>query len=439
MSIAHENRRARVAAPVGLPRLLAGAPGDGRPVALTAHLDRYGPLPTLRGRKNRSAFLGAVAASGLQGRGGAGFPTARKLEAVDAQRGTPAVVVNGVEGEPPSGKDKVLLAYLPHLVLDGAEIAAAAVGAREAIVAVGLAAHPAVTHAVAERRRVVPANEVKLRIVRVPERFVAGEETALVSFLNGGPARPAFTPPRPYERGVAGVPTLVQNPETLAHLALIARFGPGWFRTIGTHDEPGSALVTLSGAVRVPGVYEVAVGSPLNELVVQAGGTTAELSAILVGGYFGSWLPAAEALAAPLSNAGLAPLRGSLGARAIVALPETSCGVLETARVARYLAEESAGQCGPCVHGLAAIAEDMTRIARRNEAPGTRHALERRLTQLHEGRGACRHPDGAVRFVTSALRVFAREVELHAFHGQCTGRAKHPVLPLPARRAELGR
>ncbi len=435
MSVAHDERGTRVAAPAGLPRLLAGVRPDGRPVTLEAHLRRYGPPPELHGRQSRSAFLGAVAASGLQGRGGAGFPTARKLEAVDAQRGTPVVVVNGVEGEPPSGKDKVLLAYLPHLVLDGAALAASALGAREAIVAVGRAAHAAVEYAVAERRRAHVAHGVALRVVRAPERFVAGEETAVVSFLNGGPARPTFTPPRPYERGVGGAPTLVQNPETLAHLALIARFGPSWFRAVGTPDEPGSVLVTLAGAVHEPGVLEVAIGTPLRELVAQAGGVTAELGAFLVGGYFGTWLPAADALAAPLSNAGLAPLGGSLGARAIVALPAASCGLLETARVARYLAAESAGQCGPCVHGLAAVAEDMLQIARGNDVAGVRRVVERRLSQL-EGRGACRHPDGTVRFVASALRVFAREVELHAVHGRCSGRAKQPVLPLPARRPD---
>jgi NADH:ubiquinone oxidoreductase subunit F (NADH-binding) len=435
MSVAHDERGTRVAAPAGLPRLLAGVRADGRPVTLEAHLRRYGPLPETRGRQSRSAFLGAVAASGLQGRGGAGFPTARKLEAVDAQRGTPVVVVNGVEGEPPSGKDKVLLAYLPHLVLDGAALAASALGAREAIVAVGRTAHAAVTDAVAERRRAHVAHGVTLRVVHAPERFVAGEETAVVSFLNGGPAKPTFTPPRPYERGVGGAPTLVQNPETLAHLALIARFGPSWFRAVGTRDEPGSVLVTLSGAVRRPGVLEVAIGTPLHELVAQAGGATAELSAFLIGGYFGSWLPAADALAAPLSNAGLAPLKGSLGARAIVALPAASCGLLETARITRYLAAESAGQCGPCVHGLAAISEDMLQIARRNDVSGARRVIERRLGQL-EGRGACRHPDGTVRFVASALRVFAREVELHAVHGRCSGQAKQPVLPLPARRPD---
>ena len=420
---------ARVPPAETLPRLLAGTRPDARPVSLDAHLRRYGALPATRGR----ALVEAVAGSGLRGRGGAGFPTARKLEAVASRRGRAVVVANGAEGEPPSGKDKVLLAFVPHLVLDGAVLAAQAVGAREAIVATSRACRDAVGHAIAERRRAGSDEGVALRAVVVPDAFVAGEETALVSFLNGAPARPTFTPPRPFERGVGGAPTLVQNVETLAHLALLARFGSEWFRAVGTPSEPGSALVTLSGAVRTPGVYEVALGAPLRDLLARAGGTTGEVRAVLVGGFSGAWLRADEALAAPLSAAGLAPAGGVLGARAIVTLPDSSCGVLETARVARWLAAESAGQCGPCVHGLAAVASDLVQIARRDDRTGARQSLLRRLPQV-ERRGACAHPDGAARFVASALRVFADELELHVQRGRCTGRAEHPVLPLPRRR-----
>ncbi|HVM58639.1 MAG TPA: NADH-ubiquinone oxidoreductase-F iron-sulfur binding region domain-containing protein [Gaiellaceae bacterium] len=435
---AYRRETTRAPAPAGLPRLLACVRADGRAVSLDAHLRRYGGPPAIRGRGAGTKLIEAVAASGLRGRGGAGFPTARKLEAVAARGGRSVVVANGTEGEPPSGKDKVLLAYLPHLVLDGAVIAARAVGAREAIVAVGRATHDVVAYAIAERRHAQLDGGVSLRVVRVPERFVAGEETALVQFLGGGPALPAFTPPRPFERGVGGAPTLVQNVETLAHVAQIARFGPEWFRGVGAGDERGSALVTLSGAVQRPGVFEFALGTPLRDVVAQAGGASGELGAVLSGGYFGTWLPAREALAAPLSEAGLAPLGGALGARAIVALPAGSCGVLETARVVRWLASESAGQCGPCVHGLAAIASDLVQIARCDDRAGSRRALERRLPKL-EGRGACKHPDGVVRLVESALRVFADEVELHVRHGRCSGRAEHAVLPLPARRPEAVR
>lgn len=422
----------RVAAPTGVPRLLSGIGRDGRPLSLEDHLRRWGSAPAVRGGAGRRALIDAVAQSGLTGRGGAGFPTARKLEAVAAGRARPVVVAHGVEGEPPSGKDKVLLGYVPHLVLDGAVLAAHAVGAHEVVVATGRGLREVVARAIAERRRAGLDRDLALRCVAVPERFVAGEETALVRFLNGGPARPTFAPPRPFERGVGGAPTLVQNVETLAHLALVARFGPAWFRSTGTPAEPGSVLVTLSGAVREPGVFEVPLGTRLRELVAQAGGTTGELSALLVGGYFGTWVPAAEALEAPLADAGLAAHGAALGARAIVALPASSCGVRETARVVRWLAAESAGQCGPCVHGLAAVASDLEQLARRDGHPGARQALSRRLPLL-EGRGACRHPDGAARLVGSALRVFADEVDLH-LRGRCRGTAQHPVLPLPARR-----
>ena len=432
--IAGSQEPARASAPTTLPRLLAGARPDGRPVTLEAHLRRYGGLPSVRG----ASLIDAIAASGLRGHGGAGFPTARKLEAVASQRGRAVVVANGAEGGPPSGKDKVLLAYLPHLVLDGAVLAAHAVGARDAIVAVDRTTYDVVAYAMwsdatgswTAAWHYAPS-AFRSASSRERRRRSCSSSTVVRRF-------PTFTPPRPYERGVGGAPTLVQNVETLAHVAQIARFGPEWFCGLGAGDERGSSLATLSGAVRQPGVFEFALGTPLRDLVAQAGGTTAELGAVLAGGYFGTWLPAAEALAAPLSEAGLAPLGGALGARAFVALPATSCGVNETARVVRWLAGESAGQCGPCVYGLEAIANDLVQIARCDDRAGSRRALERRLPQL-EGRGACRHPDGVVRLVESALRVFAAEVELHVHQGRCSSLAERAVLPLPSRRPEAVR
>jgi NADH:ubiquinone oxidoreductase subunit F (NADH-binding) len=236
---------------VSVSRLLLGLHADGRPVPIGEHLHLHGPLPR---RLDRGTLLDAVDRSGLRGRGGAGFPTARKLRAVAGGRGRKVVLANGVEGEPPSGKDKVLLRYVPHLVLDGVEVAARAVGADQAVVAVSQAAAgelAGLQGALRERER---PDRLEIRIAAVPDAFVAGEETALVNAVGGGPSRPTATPPRPFERGIDGKPTLVQNVETLAQLALIARRGPAWFREIGTHDEPGSTLVTLSGAVRRPGV-----------------------------------------------------------------------------------------------------------------------------------------------------------------------------------------
>ena len=407
--------------PDGPIRLLQGLSAGG-PTPLESHLRRHGPPPA------RDDLVDVLARAGLRGRGGAAFPTARKLAAVREARGRPVVVANGVEGEPVSGKDAVLLAYAPHLVLDGAVAAAHAVGARQVIVAAGRAALPHVRHAIAERTATRLDRHVSLRAVAAPDDFVAGQETALVQFLDGGPALPTFTPPRPFERGVGGAPTLVQNVETLAQLGLVARFGDDWFRSVGTRDEPGTALVTLSGAVRRPGVYEIALGSPLHELVAGAGGLTCDVQAFLVGGFFGTWIAAAAAQTVSLSNAELGRHGASLGAGAIVALPASACGLVETGRVARYLAHESAGQCGPCVHGLASVADSLDELARRQRHVD-RGVLRRRLRAI-AGRGACSHPDGAVRLVASALAVFAAEFERHGRGKRCSGRGG-AVLPVP--------
>jgi NADH:ubiquinone oxidoreductase subunit F (NADH-binding) len=403
-------------------RLLSGLRQDGRPVPLAAHVERYGPLPL----ELRPAELRArIAESGLTGRGGAAFPTATKLESVLDKRTRPVVVANGTEGEPPSGKDKVLLAYAPHLVIDGAVLAARAVGAKQVVIATNATVRAAVARALEEPRSDAG---IAVQVSVVPDRFVAGEETAVVQFLNGGPALPTFTPPRPYERGVGGAPTLVLNVETLAHLALIARFGAAWFRAVGTPDEPGSALVTVSGAVRTPGVYEIELGSPLPLLLGQAGADP-HAQAHLVGGYFGTWLDARQAHDVALSNASLARHGASLGARAIAVLPADACGIAETARVARYLAEQSAGQCGPCVHGLAAIADSLEQLVHRTRRTPDAGLLRRRLAQV-ANRGACRHPDGAVALVSSALRVFSGELDRHLHGRRCTGHGR-PVLPIP--------
>lgn len=424
-------RRAVAPSPTALPRLLAGARSDRRPVSLPEHLERQGSLPLPRRRGADSGLIALVTASGLQGRGGGAFPTGKKFQAVADRGRKPVVLVNGVEGEPISSKDSVLLAYVPHLVLDGAAVAAAAVGAGEVIVAVGEPmgdAFAAVKTAIAERER-RRHDQVSFRVTVAPDRFVAGEETALVNLVNGGPAKPTFTPPRPYERGVRKAPTLVQNVETLAHLALVARYGPEWFRAVGSPDAPGSALVTLGGAVRRPGVYEIPLGLPMQELLAWAGGPSTPISAYLIGGYFGAWVPADEADSLALVDSDLRTVGASLGARAIFALPATSCGILETARVARYLAEESAGQCGPCVRGLAAIASALGRL---NAGKGPQPRLQLWLEHV-TGRGACNHPDGAARFVSSALRVFADEWAQHE-RGSCAGRGR-PLLPIGPERS----
>jgi NADH:ubiquinone oxidoreductase subunit F (NADH-binding) len=342
------------------------------------------------------------------------------------------VVVNGSEGEPASAKDSLLMTRAPHLVLDGALLAAVAVGAREVIVCIErthLSAIRSIEDAILERVR---AREpmVPVRVCDLPPRYVAGEETALVHIVNGGQARPTLTPPRPYQRGVDGRPTLVDNVETLCHLAQIIRWGPDWFRTQGTADEPGTMLLTLGGAVTRRGVCEIPVGMSLHTVLASAE-PAEEISAVLLGGYYGTWITAAEARWATMENTYLRTIGSGLGCGAVIALPSSACGLCETARVLTWLAGETAGQCGPCVHGLAAIAGGMSELAAGRADLRTLQDLHRWGEQV-EGRGACSFPDGAVRLLRSALRVFNSDVARHVSHGPCSGASRTPVLSIPA-------
>jgi len=418
--------------PSRLPRLLRGVRADGA-IGIDEHRAVHGPMATLSAEQ-----LAAVAeTAGLRGRGGAAFPTFAKLRAVASRRGPRVVVANGAEGEPASAKDELLLSRSPHLVLDGLVPAARAIDAREAIIAVERtrpAALRAVAHAVAQRHAGHEA--VALRVVPVPGRYVAGEESALVHLLNGGDAKPTLVPPRPYERGVGGRPTLVQNVETLAHLALLARHGPEWFRSLGTPDEPGTALVTVGGAVARPGVLEIAVGSPLAGIVEAAGGECEPVAAYLIGGYFGTWVPRDRAWTTRLAPEDLRSVGARLGAGVIHALPASACGLVESARVLKYLAEETAGQCGPCVNGLAAIADRLDYIARSRSRADHSDALDRWAVMI-EGRGACGLPDGAVRFLRSALATFAAELASHQA-GRCRATNHDHVLPIPGTGRDWG-
>lgn len=426
-----ERRRAGpVAGPAGLPRLLQGYRPDG-PMSLREHLDRHGaPPPPGTGRRGRH-LIGVVEAAGLRGRGGAAFPTARKMHAVTRHRRRPVVVANGAEGEALSSKDRLLMSCLPHLVLDGAVLAAEAVGADEVVVAVdrgATGAQRAITDAIAARGGSRP-DPVAIRVVALPTRYVAGEETALVSFVNGGLAKPTFVPPRPFERGVAGRPTLIQNVETLAHVALIARYGADWFRQLGTTDEAGSTLVTVSGVVATPTVCEISLGTPVRDVVAAAGGPTQPIAAFLVGGYYGSWVDATDAWDLPLTNAALRTRGAAFGTGVVHAFPEGHCGLIASARIARYLADESAGQCGPCLYGLRSIADAFGSLAAGMHAPGTVERLHGWFGDVR-GRGACHYPDGVVRFVATALEVFEDEVARHDRDGGCHA-APPPVLPIP--------
>ncbi len=381
--------------------LLAGPELPVGAERLASHVGRLGPLP--RGGR---ALIELLVRTELTGRGGAGFPVGVKWRAVAAaSSGSAVVIVNGAEGEPHSKKDRLLMSSRPHLILDGALLAAASVHAKEIVLYIGEGLHGAfraMTEAVAERT----AMERRLiRIVAAPARYVAGDSSATVHLVDAGIATPTTTPPPPRERGVGGAATLVQNVETLAHVALIARTGAG----------TNTVLVTVAGAVRTPGVLEVYASTSLGEAVQLAGGPSEPARAVLLGGYFGRWVEAADAWSLSIDPRALRDRGLSLGCGVIGVMPARHCPVCEVAGIMRYLASESSAQCGPCFFGLRALADACTRIAERGTDPGDLQRLQRWSAEV-QGRGACKHPDGAVMFLQSAMKTFGDDFANHPAH-----------------------
>lgn len=386
-------------------RLLTGH-GPG----LAEHRQRYGELPTL----SATSLAHCLTEAGLTGRGGAGFPTGRKIASITGRR--PVVIGNGAEGEPLSSKDATLLSRAPHLVLDGLSVTATAVAADSVVLYVPRRAAAAVQVALTERAA-TKTDRHRITVIEAPDRFVAGEESAVISRIEGGPALPRDRSELTTTSGVRGRPTLVNNVETLAHIGLIARYGAAWFRGVGDSAEPGTMLVTLSGAHAQPGVAEVPTGSRLADILTIVGHTDLRrVRALLLGGYHGSWIPA-RALGARLSRDGLAPLGATPGAGVMHVLGRDECGLERVADVATYLAGQSARQCGPCVNGLPRLAQLLGQLAY-GQVDDLLIGEIRRTVGLIDGRGSCRHPDGTARMVRTALIVFDDDIAQHR-RGRC--------------------
>jgi NADH:ubiquinone oxidoreductase subunit F (NADH-binding) len=410
-------------------RLMAGPPPATGYEIIEDHERRLAKRPA-----GGAWLLDVIAQSGLRGRGGAWFPTGRKWAAVaESSWGNAVVVINCSEGEPLSSKDRALLSLRPHLILDGAALAAETVGATDVVLYMSRSsrgADAAIEKAIKERAH-AGLEELPVRIVRTAHRYIAGESSALINRVSGGPSKPTFSLRRSAESGVDGRPTLVQNAETMAHVAMVARYGSAWFRQLGTEHAPGSMLVTLCGNVKHPGVYEVNLGARLGDVLAAAGGTVSPPAGALLGGYFGTWLPAHQLAQAPLDPDQLrAALGASLGCGVVAVLPRDGCGIVEATRILTYLTAESAAQCGPCVNGLTALSDAMERIAASQAAFGDLDNV-RRWVSMVRGRGACHHPDGAVGQLESALGAFGDHLPAHIAGRACYGHTASGFPPPP--------
>lgn len=400
--------------PNSLPRLMHAA--SDRPLTLALHEAAFASSTSV------TSLLDELEASGLTGRGGAGFPTALKARLIREQRGhNKFMVVNAMEGEPASHKDQTLLSANPHLVLDGAEYLASMIGANNIAVCVARDNPSVVNHvgrAIHERTR-RSLRGPKLELHTPPWRYVAGEESALVHWLDDNESLPQYRPNRPHILKIGHGPALVDNAETCANVGLIGRYGAQWYRSLGTAATPGSTLVSVTGAVDHPTVVEVELGTPLRSILATAGADL-DPQAVLLGGYGGSWLGASH-LDVAYDNESLKPVGVSTGAGVIVVLPRSACGIVETQRIVHWMANESARQCGPCAFGLPALAEDLSHIAHQSRDPKAAHVRLVERCAVIEGRGACRHPDGVIRLVRSALEVFTDDFSNHVRGSFCNG------------------
>jgi NADH:ubiquinone oxidoreductase subunit F (NADH-binding) len=397
--------------PGGDARLLRTQPGVED---LAEYRDSGGYRPLI----SPDGLLEEVNLSGLLGRGGAAFPMAVKLRAVrDAgRRGHDTVVVaNGEEGEPASVKDRWLLRNRPHLVLDGTLLAAQMVGAHRAYVYVADAQSAAAVDAALAELDADVLGDLTITIATVDPTYVAGEETAAVRALNGGPAKPTDKPPRPYQHGVAGLPTLVSNVETLAVLPYVQQHGTEAFRAEGTSMSPGTFLMTITGAGRSPGLYEVPHGMPFTELLELHGVPAESLRGVLMGGYFAGMLNR-EILDATLDHETLRRLGSGLGCGAISLLTD-DCPVAVAASVMAYFDRENASQCGSCFNGTAAMSA-VTEALRDGVATAEDLTRLERWSVVLRGRGACATLDAACNTAASLLVQFAQVVERH-LAGEC--------------------
>ncbi len=367
------------------------------------------------------ALLAEVARAGIRGRGGAAFPTAVKLQTVRAAAlaGHDTVLVaNGEEGEPSSIKDRWLLRHRPHLVLDGARLAAQIVGAKHAHVYVSdPASAQSVSSALAELHDTGPdvLGDLTVSVRVVAPGYVAGEESAAVRAINGGPAKPTDKPPRVFEEGVGGLPTLVSNVETLANLPFVQRHGADVYREAGTADSPGTFLATITGGGRPPGLYELPLGVSVTELLALHGIRVNQVRGALMGGYFAGLL-GRNVVDTALDHESLRALGSGLGCGAVSVLTD-ECPVAVAASVLAYFDRENAGQCGSCFNGTAAMAAAAGAL-RDGTASADDLARLQRWSVVLRGRGACATLDAATNIAASLLAVFGEDVERH-LAGDC--------------------
>ena len=372
-------------------------------------------------------LLKEVTASGLRGRGGAGFPVGRKWSIA---AGTPAdsryVVANAGEDEPGSFKDRLLIEHRPHLVLDGMVLAARAISAKQAYLYLNETydeCSARFTAAIKEAENAGFLNDVTVSVHRAPTVYVAGEDSAALEVLEGRPPLPRQKPPYPAAAGLFGKPTVVNNVETLANIPAITRKGAAWFRGYGTPESPGTMLFCLGNEMKNPGLYELPLGTPLNRLYHDVGGDLSngnDVIAVLPGGPSCAFLTP-EQFDIPLDPESLKSAGSSLGCGVVRFYARGTCMVEETLRIAQFFARESCGQCPACRMETSMLATMLERIY---QGTGNSALFDQfqKILDFNRGKGYCALINMPGPPVLSALRLFRTDFDHHIQHGTCLER-----------------
>ena len=414
------------------------------PTSLASYRDHggYAGLERAITRLSPEETIREVESAGLRGRGGSGFPTADKWRiAREAPGERKIVVANLMAADPSALGDRALAEGNPHLVVEGALIAAYAVGASEAIIAVRRDWTAAIERLQAAAREATEAHlagylvlgtdtSIQLSVWEGSGAYVAGEETALISALSGDRGMPLIRPPYPASRGLWGAPTVVQNAETLGHVAWIVAHSPDAFASVGAEGNRGTKLVTIMGRVGEPGLLEVPLGTPLLELLGMAGGGTGTTKALFVGGPGGGAIDAGSLELAydydTMERAG-----AIIGSGSILVTDSQTC-MVDTARFfVDFSAREACGKAVPCRIGTRRLVEALDRVLAATPRPND-FMLLRDLSRKVSDTALCKLERIASAPILTTLERFGDEYQAHAERGVCLAGACRTdrVLPL---------
>ena len=383
-----------------------------------------GGYEAVRRNPSSASILNEVIASGLRGRGGAGFPVGRKWTiAAETPLKPRHVVCNAGEDEPGSFKDRALIECRPHLVLEGTILAARAIDAEEAHFYINQTYTDCLSRmseAIDEAARSGYAHLLKLSVHVAPTVYVAGEDSAALEVLEGKAAKPRQKPPYPATVGLFGKPTIVNNVETLANIPQIISNSAAWFRNYGTSESPGTMMFCLGPEVNSPGVYELPFGTPLRHLYETIGcglKNSKPLKAILTGGPSCAFVTK-DHLDVPLDPESLKRAGTSIGCGVVRFYSEDTCMVAETLRIAQFFARECCGQCPACRMETAMVATMLERLHAGKGDPALFDQFQK-IIDFNRGKGFCALVNMPGPPIMSALRLFRDEFDEHARTGIC--------------------